>query len=89
MTCYTILAATLLTKTRGCKNQVGVVSVTRESRPGTSDIPKENTVISYFDGLERSCILGPSNISTRDKAHVQRSACQILCTREIVILFSK
>ena len=69
ITCYTLMAATLLKKVRTSHNRVGVLSVTRTLKPGTS-----HKVISTVDDAAQANDPGPSNISTKVEGNVQNSA---------------
>ena len=69
ITCYTLMAAAMLKKVRASQNQVGVLSVTRPSKPGCS-----HRIISTIDDIARASDPGPSNFSTKVKANVHMSS---------------
>ena len=69
ITCYTVMAAALLKKVRTSHNRVGVLSVTRPLKPGTS-----HKVISTVEDAAQANDPGPSNISTKVEGNVQNTA---------------
>ena len=69
ITCYTVMAAAMLNKLRASQNQVGMQSVTRSSKPGTSHL-----IVIAIDDSAQANDPGPSNTSTKVKANVQSSA---------------
>ena len=69
ITCYTLMAAALLKKVRTSQNQVGVLSVTRPSKPGTS-----HELISTVDDAAQANAKGPSSSSTKVEVNMQNSA---------------
>ena len=82
ITCYILMAAALLKKFRASKNQVGVLSVTRTSKPGTS-----LNINSTIDGAAQANDPGPTNISKKVKGNVQNSATQsisVTATNKII-----
>ncbi|KAI0227046.1 hypothetical protein LSAT2_022498 [Lamellibrachia satsuma] len=86
-TCYTLMAAALLKKVRPSQNQVGIQSVSRPSKPGTS-----HKVISPVENAAQANDPGPSNISTKLEGNVQNSAAKsmpVTATSNIITNQSK
>ena len=69
ITCYTLMPDAMLKKVRASQNQVGMQSLTRPSKPGTSHI-----IVSTIVHDARAKDPGLWYISTKDEANMQSSA---------------